>query len=91
MTERTESLDLTSLVTEVVAAYVSRNPMESSEIPALVQMIHRSLGALSSGKSYLLTSRSEPAVAVENSIHPDYIICLEDGRKLKMLKRHLKT
>ena len=91
MTDRTENLDLTSLVAEVVAAYVSRNPMESSEIPTLVQMIHRSLGALSSGKSYLLSSRSEPAVSVEDSIHPDYIICLEDGRKLKMLKRHLKT
>ncbi|MDI9638443.1 MucR family transcriptional regulator [Kamptonema cortianum] len=91
MTERNESIDLTSLVAEVVAAYVSRNPMESTEIPAFVQMIHRSLGALSSGKSYLLSSRSEPAVSVEHSIHPDYIVCLEDGRKLKMLKRHLKT
>lgn len=91
MTERNESIDLTSLVAEVVAAYVSRNPMESNEIPSFVQMIHRSLGALSSGKSYLLSSRSEPAVSIEDSIHPDYIVCLEDGRKLKMLKRHLKT
>lgn len=91
MTERTESLELTSLVAEVTAAYLSNNSMESGEIPAFVQLVHRSLGALSSGKSYLLSSRSEPAVAVEDSIHPDYIVCLEDGRKLKMLKRHLKT
>ncbi|MBS0271433.1 MAG: MucR family transcriptional regulator [Proteobacteria bacterium] len=91
MNERNESLELTSLVAEIVAAYVSKNPLGSSEVPAFVQLVHRSLGALSSGKTYLLSARSEPAVSVEESIHPDYIICLEDGRKLKMLKRHLKT
>ncbi|HUX80533.1 MAG TPA: MucR family transcriptional regulator [Alphaproteobacteria bacterium] len=91
MTTRNESLELTSCVTEIVAAYISKNPMESSELPAFVQLIHRSLCALSSGKSYLLSARSEPAVPIEESVHPDYITCLEDGRKLKMLKRHLKT
>lgn len=91
MTIRTESLELTSFVAEIVAAYVSRNSIESSELPSLVQLVHRSLCALSSGQSYMLSARSEPAVPIENSIHPDYIICLEDGRKLKMLKRHLKT
>lgn len=91
MTVRNESLELTSCVAEIVAAYVSRNTMESSELPSFVQLVHRSLCALSSGRSYLLSARSEPAVAIENSIHPDYIVCLEDGRKLKMLKRHLKT
>lgn len=91
MTMRNDSLELTSCVAEIVAAYVSRNSMSSSEIPAFVQTVHRSLCALSSGQSYLLSARSEPAVPIENSIHPDYIVCLEDGRKLKMLKRHLKT
>lgn len=91
MNERNESLELTSLVAEIVAAYVSKNPMNSSEVPSFVQLIHRSLGALSSGKTYLLSARAEPAVSVEESIRSDYIVCLEDGRKLKMLKRHLKT
>lgn len=91
MTIRNESLELTSCVADIVAAYVSRNELETSEIPAFVQLVHRSLCALSSGQSYLLSARTEPAVPIENSIHPDYIICLEDGRKLKMLKRHLKT
>ncbi len=91
MTNRNESLELTSCVAEIVAAYVSRNTMTTSEIPAFVQTVHRSLCALSSGQSYLLSARTEPVVPIENSIHPDYIICLEDGRKLKMLKRHLKT
>lgn len=91
MNERNETLELTSLVAEVVAAYVSKNPMDSAEVPSFVQLVHRSLGALSSGKTYLLSARSEPAVSIEDSIRPDYIVCLEDGRKLKMLKRHLKT
>ena len=91
MTIRNESLELTSCVTEIVAAYVSKNAMASSDIPAFVQLIHRSLYSLGSEKSYLLSARSEPAVAIEDSVHPDYIVCLEDGRKLKMLKRHLKT
>jgi predicted transcriptional regulator len=91
MTMRNDSLELTSCVAEIVAAYVSRNSMSSSEIPSFVQTVHRSLCALSSGQSYLLSARSEPAIPIENSIHPDYIVCLEDGRKLKMLKRHLKT
>ena len=91
MTVTNDSLEITSCVAEIVAAYVSRNEIDSSEIPAFVQTVHRSLCALSSGQTYMLSVRTEPAVPVENSIHPDYIICLEDGRKLKMLKRHLKT
>lgn len=91
MTVKTDSLELTSCVAEIVAAYVSRNSMSSNEIPAFVQTVHRSLSALTSGQTYLLSARTEPAVPIENSIHPDYIVCLEDGRKLKMLKRHLKT
>jgi len=91
MTEKSEALALTSLVTEIVAAYISNNTMKPAEIPTFVQLVHRSLGALHSGQSFLLSGRSEPAVSIEESIHPDYIVCLEDGRKLKMLKRHLKT
>ena len=91
MTDRSESLALTSLVSEIVAAYISNNTMKPTEIPTFVQLVHRSLGALYSGQSFLLSGRSEPAVPIEDSIQPDYITCLEDGRKLKMLKRHLKT
>ena len=91
MTTRNESLELTTCVAEIVAAYVSKNPLESTDIPAFVQLVHRSLCSLSSGQSYMLSARSEPAVPIEESIHSDYIVCLEDGRKLKMLKRHLKT
>src|SRR3990167_1591732 len=91
MIERNESLELTSCVAEIVSAYVSNNTMNSDELPAFVQLVHRSLSALSSGQAFLLSGRSDPVVPIEDSIHSDYIICLEDGRKLKMLKRHLKT
>ncbi len=91
MNTKNESLELTSLVAEIVSAYISKNTMEAAEIPAFVQLIHRSLGALCSGKSYLLSARAEPVVSIEESVKPDFIVCLEDGRKLKMLKRHLKT
>lgn len=91
MTERNESLEITSFVAEIVAAYVSKNTMEPTDLPAFVQLIHRSMCALYSGQSFLLSGRTDPAVPIEDSVQPDYIVCLEDGRKLKMLKRHLKT
>lgn len=91
MTERNESLDIMSLVAEVVAAYVSNNEMTPSELPAFVQQVHRSLCSTGAGRSFLLHDRAEPVVPIEESVQADYIVCLEDGRRLKMLKRHLKT
>lgn len=91
MTERNESLEVMPLVADVVAAYVSNNEMVASELPSFILKIHRSLSNIASGRSVLLHDRPEPAVPVEESIQPDYIVCLEDGRRLKMLKRHLKT
>ncbi|MBS0271065.1 MAG: MucR family transcriptional regulator [Proteobacteria bacterium] len=91
MIDRNQNLDMIALVADVVAAYVSNNEMEASEIPAFVQQVHKSLCNLGSSRSYLLHDRQEPVVPIEESIQPDYIVCLEDGRRLKMLKRHLKT
>ena len=91
MIERVENTNIIELVVEVVASYVSNNEMDMTEIPALIQQVHRSLCNLGSGRSYLLQDRSEPVVPIEESIQPDYIVCLEDGRRLKMLKRHLRT
>ncbi len=91
MTERNESLDIVALVAEVVSAYVSNNEVEANELPAFIQQVHRSLSNVGSSRSYLLNDRAEPVVPVEESVQPDYIVCLEDGRRLKMLKRHLKT
>lgn len=91
MIERNKNFDIIELVADVVAAYVSNNEMEASEIPAFIQQVHKGLSHVDSSRSYLLHDRSEPAVPIEDSIQPDYIVCLEDGRRLKMLKRHLKT
>lgn len=91
MTDYDENLDITALVTEVVAAYVSRNHVELEQLAPFIQQVYKSICSAGSGKSYMLQERKEPVVPIEGSVKPDYIICLEDGRRLKMLKRHLKT
>lgn len=91
MTERNESLNIMALVSEVVAAYVCNNTMEPTDLPAFIQQVYRSLCGVGSNLSFFLQDRPEPVVSVEESVQPDYIVCLEDGRRLKMLKRHLKT
>lgn len=91
MTNATDTLDVTAMVTEIVAAYVSNNTMDQETLPSFIQQVYQSLTRLSSKQAYFFSSRTEPAVPIEDSIHPDYIVCLEDGLRLKMLKRHLKT
>ena|SRR3990167_1745855 len=91
MTDTNESLEVMAMVSDIVAAYVSNHSMEPSELPNFIQLVQRSLCNLNSKNSFILASRSEPAVPIEESIQPDYIVCLEDGKRMKMLKRHLKT
>ncbi len=75
------------MVSEIVSAYVSNNSLPSDELPYLITTIHEALH-----NPYQATlSPPEPAVPIKKSIRPDYVICLEDGKKLKMLKRHLRT
>jgi len=90
MTGKDEQLNMMAMVTEIVAAYVSNNKMESSDLPGFINLVQLSLLSLCESTSRLRSS-SEPAVPFEESVKPDYIVCLEDGRRLKMLKRHLKT
>jgi len=91
MTDANQSLDVMAMVSDIVAAYVSNHTMEPSELPNFIQLVQRSLSSINSKHSFTLVSRSEPAVPIEESIQPDYIVCLEDGKRMKMLKRHLKT
>ncbi len=85
--------DLARLVADVVASYVSNNKVEMSELPNLVQQVYHSFLRLDGVTSGTINSvdRPEPAVPIKKSVTPEYIICLEDGKKLKMLKRHLQT
>jgi len=82
--------DILKMATDIVAAYVGNHDLRSDEIPGIIQSVHGALRAAEQGTG---NSREiqKPAVTVKKSITPDYIICLEDGRKLKMLKRHLRT
>ena len=74
---------------EIVAAYVRNNTVATSELPELIRNVHRSLVEL--GDPVAEPERPKPAVSVKKSIHPDYLICLEDGLKFKSLKRHLRS
>lgn len=89
MNRETSLADLMELTTEVIAAYVSNNLVAASELPKLMRDVYQTLSAV--GATEPLIERPRPAVPIKKSVFPDYVICLEDGKKLKMLKRHLKT
>ena len=79
-----------TLATEIVASHVSNNSVGVAELPRLIESVYTSLIRLNNGMP-AISPRTEPAVSVRASVKPDYIVCLEDGKKLKMLKRHLMT
>ena len=81
--------DIISLSTQIVSAYVSKNAISSSDLPELMTSVHSSLKSLAAEEPEL--ARPDPAVPISKSITKNHIICLEDGQKLKMLKRYLRT
>lgn len=86
--------DILKLVTEIVAAYVSKNPVPASELPGIIRDVHATLGGfagISLPGPAKGTAPRAPAVPVRKSVQPDHIVCLEDGKKLKMLKRYLRA
>jgi predicted transcriptional regulator len=87
-TEMNETL--ITLTADIVSAHVSNNSVAVNDLPQLIQNVHNALSGLG-GSSEEPQAKQEPAVSVRSSIKPDYIVCLEDGKKLKMLKRHLMT
>ena len=84
----TEVLQMT---TQVVAAYVGHNSVGEAQIADVIKSVYASLAGLNGHTELLAKAKQKPAVAVKKSITADYLICLEDGKKLKMLKRHLRT
>lgn len=90
MTEKTNHDELLVLTTEIVSSYVANNTLGAHEITPVIEQVYKSLSGLGSAPS-LAADRPQPAVPIKKSVQPDHIICLEDGKKLKMLKRHLKT
>ncbi|MCE2580857.1 MucR family transcriptional regulator [Komagataeibacter sp. FNDCR1] len=88
-TRSSETDTLRELTTRIVTAYVSSNAVPSDTLPGLIATVFQTLGSL--GQTTIETPDLVPAVPVKKSVFPDYIVCLEDGKKLKMLKRHLQS
>ena len=91
MNENSGSSNYIELAADIVSAYVSNNSVPSSELPALINEVHNALLRVTSGAAPVVVEALKPAVPTKKSITNDYIICLEDGKKFKSLKRHLRT
>ena len=83
--------ELVELTAEIVAAYVGNNPVSSTDLPSVINDVHKALSNAVTEADKPEKPELKPAVAIRRSVTPDYIICLEDGKKFKSLKRHLRT
>ena len=88
MEDNSQLLEMTA---DIVSAYVGNNSVSAQDLPAVIHSVHAALSQASSGGAEAPAEPQEPAVSIRKSITPDYLICLEDGRKFKSLKRHLRT
>ncbi|WP_269713987.1 MucR family transcriptional regulator [Caulobacter sp. NIBR2454] len=88
MDDKAEIIEMTA---DIVSAYVGNNSVSASDLPALIQSIHRAIAEIATGAEPVEVAPKEPAVPLKRSITPDHLVCLEDGRKFKSLKRHLRT
>src|ERR1043165_4065504 len=91
MNENTAGGGYIELTADIVSAYVSNNSVSASDIPNLINQVHHALVRVSAGQSDAAPEPLKPAISVKKSITPDYLVCLEDGKKFKSLKRHLRT
>jgi len=82
--------ELLKMATDIVAAYVGNNKVRSEDLPGIIRSLHTALKDADQGGT-AASENLKPAVSIKKSVTPEFIICLEDGRKLKMLKRHLRT
>src|SRR4051812_18208417 len=92
MSEHQTTPTTLELAAEIVSAFVSNNPVPAAQLPALIGAVHDALTKVASGAVQPVPEEpKEPAVPIKRSVQPDYIICLEDGKRFKSLKRHLRT
>ncbi len=91
MSENSGNDNYIELTADIVSAYVSNNSVQANDIPSLINQVHTALLRVSSGQNEAPMEPLKPAVPVKKSITPEYIVCLEDGKKFKSLKRHLRT
>lgn len=90
-TDNGVGLDYIALAVEIVSAFVSNNSIPVPELPALIASVHSTLNHLSGAGTEAKVEAPTPAISVKRSVTPDFIVCLEDGKKFKSLKRHLRT
>jgi len=91
MSDATTTANTIELTADIVSAYVSNNSVPAADLPALINEVYGALLRVGAGVSAAPTEAPKPAVAVKKSVTNDYIVCLEDGKKFKSLKRHLRT
>ena len=87
----TEDDDNLRMTTDIVTSFVSNNKITPEQLTELIRSVHKTVGSLTEGEEPVVVERPKPAAPVNRSIHNDYIICLEDGKQLKMLKRYLRS
>ncbi|MFC7051642.1 MucR family transcriptional regulator [Hansschlegelia quercus] len=91
MSDTAPSANYIELAAEIVSAYVSNNSISAADLPSLINEVHAALSRVSPGVAEPAAEAPKPAVPVKKSVNSDYIVCLEDGKKFKSLKRHLRT
>ena len=91
MSDGTGEPNYIALTAEIVSAYVSNNTVPASDIPGLINQVHAALSRVSNGASEGAVEAPKPAISLKRSVTPEYLVCLEDGKKFKSLKRHLRT
>ncbi len=91
MGDAADTTNTIALTAEIVAAYVSNNTVATADIPALINQVHTALLRVTNGEAKSPSEPLKPAVPIKRSINPDFIVCLDDGKKFKSLKRHLRT
>jgi len=91
MDEKSDTNELVELAADIVSAYVSNNTVVATELPAVISDVYEALGKAAAKAAQPVKEDLKPAVPIKRSVTPDYIICLEDGKKFKSLKRHLRT
>ncbi|GBR48195.1 MucR family transcriptional regulator [Neokomagataea thailandica] len=91
MSEVKSEKNLLELTTEIVSAQAARGNVEADKLPLLIKQVYDALAGAGAPVEEAKPERPQPAVPIKRSVFPDYIVCLEDGKKLKMLKRHLQS
>jgi len=90
-TSTLSSDDIMQMTSDIVSSFVSNNPVTTDSLPEVIRSVHKTITGLSESKAEKAEERPKPAVPISKSVTEDYIVCLEDGKKLKMLKRYLRS